>query len=129
MTTELFRNGEQPLGSASAEWSVLGVLPHCGLPRVCQVLWTSLEEPPALAGALLEAGWSLALLILRQTSCWQLLSQACMLLPRHAQGKGVPGARTSRFSGSGSEIPPDTGLKIPQERGDPGPVPRAVCAL
>lgn len=54
MTTELFRNGEQPLGSASAEWSVLGVLPHCGLPRVCQVLWTSLEEPPAPAGALLE---------------------------------------------------------------------------
>lgn len=129
MTTELFRNGEQPFGSASAEWSVLGVLTHCGLPRVCWVLWTSPEEPPAPAGAPLEAGWSLALLILRQTSCWQLLSQACVLLPRHAQGKGVPGARTSRFSGSGSEIPPDTGLQIPQEWGDPGPVPWALCAL
>lgn len=68
MTTELFRNGEQPFGSASAEWSVLGVLTHCGLPRVCWVLWTSPEEPPAPAGAPLEAGWSLALLILLQTS-------------------------------------------------------------
>lgn len=115
MTTELFRNGEQPLGSASAEWSVLGVLTHCRLPRVCQVLWTILEEPPALAAAPLEVGWSLAALILRQTSCWQLLSQACMLLPWHAQGKGVPGARTSRFSGNDSEIPPNMGLQIPQE--------------
>lgn len=115
MTTELFRNGEQPLGSASAEWSVLGVLTHCRLPRVCQVLWTSLEEPPALAAAPLEVGWSLAALILWQTSCWQLLSQACMLLPWHAQGKGMPGARTSRFSGNDSEIPPNMGLQIPQE--------------
>lgn len=129
MTTELFRNGEQPLGSASAQWSVLGVLTHCGLPRVCQVLWTSLEEAPAPAGAALEAGWSLAPLIPRQTSCWQLLSQACVLLPRHAQGRGVPAARTSRFSGSGSEIAPDTGLQIPQQWGDAGAVPRAGCAL
>lgn len=121
MTTELFRNGEQPLGSASAEWSVLGVLTHCRLPRVCQVLWTSLEEPLALAGAPLEAGWSLALLILRQTSCWQLLSQACVLLPWHAQGKGCLEPEPQDFLEVAVKYHPTWGCRSPRNGGTLAP--------
>ena len=102
-----------PLRSGACWLSSLTV----GLTRVCPVLWTGPEEPPALAGAQLEARWSLAPLILRQASHWQLPGRACVLLPRHASplqhGKGVPGAGTSRSFGGGGEMPPDAELWIP----------------
>lgn len=111
----VFRNRAQLFGSSSSKRSVLSVLTDRELPRVCLVLRTGPEEPPAPAGAQLEARRGLAPLILRQTSRWQLPGRACVLLLRHAsplqhRGRGEPGAGTSKSSGGGGEMLPDAGL-------------------
>lgn len=120
----VFRNGEQPFGSPSSEWSVLGVLTDCGLPRVCPVLWTSPEEPPAPAGAQLEARRGLAPLILRQASCWQLPSRACVLLPRHAsplqqREGGCPELGPQDLLGVTVKCHPVRRCRSPRSRGTP----------
>lgn len=118
----VFRNGEQPFSSASPEWSVSGVCTDRGLPGVP-------EEPPAPAGAQLDARQGLAPLILRQGSHWQLPGRACMLLPWHASPSSTGEPRAGTFGSSGAKCHPMQGCRSSLwEHRNPSAMPCPVAA-